>query len=281
MKTSFKISNKLKSVLTAIGVIAVAGAVLLLMSFASSRHETVVCKGIVVNIEDENLKGFIDRSDIMEMVRSKGHKILGNKVVDINTSVLENILDANPHILKAEVYSTIDGWVHIDVQQRNPIARIINTKEENYYIDEQGKFMPLSEKYAEPVIVASGFINEGYAQQQISVNPTDLNLPDDSLQKLPVLSQVFLLAQKLQSDPSWDAMFEQIYVNENGEIELIPRLGNQYILIGDVSRLDEKLDKLHNLYLHGFPATGWEQYESINLKYKNQVVCKKKNNSSL
>ena len=37
-----------------------------------------------------------------------------------------------------------------------------------------------------------------------------------------MLSQVFLLAEHLKRDSSWDAMFEQIYVDENGEIELIP-----------------------------------------------------------
>lgn len=277
MKTNFKINDKLRSAFLIAGYVLVAATVLTLMSFAAKRNHELICKGVVVNIEDENVKGFIDRSDIMEIVRSKGKKIIGNKVADINTFMLEKIIDANPHVLKAEVYSTIDGWVHIDVQQRTPIVRIINSKGENFYIDNQGKFMPLSEKYSDPVMVASGQIAEGLVQQKLGLDVNGLPLPDDSLGKLPMLSQVFLLAEHLKRDSSWDAMFEQIYVDENGEIELIPRLGNNYILLGNIANLDEKLNLLLNLYRQGFPATGWDQYESINLKFKGQVVCKKKN----
>ncbi len=246
MKTNFKINDKLRSAFLIAGYVLVAATVLTLMSFAAKRNHELICKGVVVNIEDENVKGFIDRSDIMEIVRSKGKKIIGNKVADINTFMLEKIIDANPHVLKAEVYSTIDGWVHIDVQQRTPIVRIINSKGENFYIDNQGKFMPLSEKYSEPVMVASGQIAEGLVQQKLGLDVNGLPLPDDSLGKLPMLSQVFLLAEHLKRDSSWDAMFEQIYVDENGEIELIPRLGNNYILLGNIANLDEKL----NLLLH-------------------------------
>ena len=69
MKINFKISNKLRSVLTITGYVLVAATVLTLMSFATKRNHELVYKGVVVNIEDENVKGFIDRSDIMEIVR--------------------------------------------------------------------------------------------------------------------------------------------------------------------------------------------------------------------
>ncbi|MBS1764139.1 MAG: hypothetical protein JSS90_04125 [Bacteroidetes bacterium] len=271
------LNKKTKYILTVSGYVAMAGVVLALMSFANRRSEKLTCEGVIINIQDENIKGFVDRSEVMEMLMSKGKKIIGAPLVDINTNVLEKIMDSNPYVFKSEVYSTIDGWVHVDIKQRSPILRIINSKEESFYIDDRGKFMPLAEKYSEPVIVATGNLTDTYVQQQLAPFDEEMTLENDSLQKLPVLTQVFLLAEKLKSDSSWDAMFEQIYVNENKEIELIPRLGNQIILLGDVTNLNEKLEKLDNLYKHGLSSTGWEQYELINLKYKNQVVCKKRN----
>ncbi|HNR49459.1 MAG TPA: hypothetical protein PKN14_09460 [Bacteroidia bacterium] len=272
------LNKKITRILTITGYVAIAGVVLVLMSFANHRSTKVLCEGVVINIEDESIKGFVDRSDVMEMILSKGKKIIGSPLVDINTNVLEKIIDANPYVFKSEVYSTIDGWVHVDIKQRSPVLRIINSKDESFYIDDRGKFMPLAEKYSEPVLVANGNLNDTYVQQQLAPFDEELTLESDSLEKLPVLTQLFLLAEKLKSDSSWDAMFEQIYVNENNEIELIPRLGNQVILIGDITNLNQKLEKLDNLYKHGLPSTGWEQYELINLKYKNQVVCKRKDN---
>lgn len=274
----FNLNNKTKQLLIISGYVMMAGVILVLMSFANKRIQKLNCEGIIINIEDENIKGFVDRNDIMEMILSKGTKIVGKPLVDINTNVLEKIIDANPYVFKSEVYSTIDGWVHVDIKQRNPILRIINSKDESFYIDDRGKFMPLAEKYSEPVIVATGNLADTYVQQQLTSFGESLTLANDSLQKLPMLTQLFLLAEKLKADSTWDAMFEQIYVNENNEIELIPRLGNQVILLGDITDLNEKLDKLCNLYKYGFPSTSWEQYEQINLKFKNQVVCKKGNN---
>lgn len=76
MKTNFKINDKLRSAFLIAGYVLVAATVLTLMSFAAKRNHELICKGVVVNIEDENVKGFIDRSDIMEIVRSKGKKSL-------------------------------------------------------------------------------------------------------------------------------------------------------------------------------------------------------------
>ena len=68
----------------------------------------------------------------------------------------------------------------------------------------------------------------------------------------------------------------QIYINDKSEFELIPLLGDQIILFGDISRLDEKLMYLETFYRQETKNLGWTQYKTINLKFKNQVVCTKK-----
>jgi cell division protein FtsQ len=60
-------------------------------------------------------------------------------------------------------------------------------------------------------------------------------------------------------------------------MELIPRLGQHRILLGDTTDLRDKLDRMRTFYLQGLNNTGWDKYELINLKYKNQVVCTKRN----
>ena len=74
----------------------------------------------------------------------------------------------------------------------------------------------------------------------------------------------------------WNAQIEQVYVNADGELELIPRVGNQTILFGDEKGMEEKFSKLYTFYKEGLSKTGWNQYKTINVTFKDQVVCSKK-----
>jgi len=84
------------------------------------------------------------------------------------------------------------------------------------------------------------------------------------------------LAKFVDQSEFWKAQLVQIYVNEDNEIELIPRVGSHRILIGDVENLEEKFNKLMLFYEKGLSKTGWNEYSIINLKFKDQVVCTKR-----
>ena len=71
------------------------------------------------------------------------------------------------------------------------------------------------------------------------------------------------------------AQIDQVYVTEGGEFELIPRIGNHVILLGKAVDLDDKFRKLYAFYKLGLNKIGWNKYNIINIKYKNQVVCSK------
>jgi cell division protein FtsQ len=64
-------------------------------------------------------------------------------------------------------------------------------------------------------------------------------------------------------------------VNEHQELELIPRVGNHRVLLGDTIDLQDKFRRLMIFYKEGLSKTGWNNYSVINLKFRNQVVCTK------
>jgi cell division protein FtsQ len=64
-------------------------------------------------------------------------------------------------------------------------------------------------------------------------------------------------------------------VRPDKEIEMIPKLGADAILIGDKTNLKEKLRKLKLFYLKGLPQSGWKEYALINLKFHDQLICTK------
>jgi len=178
-------------------------------------------------------------------------------------------LNNNSSIGYAEVYSTIDGVLKIELNQRNPILRVFTEYGDSYYIDENGWMMPLSDKFTSRVLVANGAIKTSFAMGY-EINIMDLKQEDKRLKDL------YLLSSFINSNSFLKAQIVQIYLKENGDLELIPRVGNQEILFGKAENIKEKFDKLMIFYKQGLSKTGWNGYKRINLKYNKQVVCTKK-----
>ena len=80
----------------------------------------------------------------------------GCNIVSVDKDSLEYILVRNSVIKSAQVYYTLDGYFHVEITQRKPVLRIMSG--EGYYVDEDGKIMPLSRKYTSRVVVATGNI---------------------------------------------------------------------------------------------------------------------------
>ena len=165
--------------------------------------------------------------------------------------------------------------MHIVIVQREPILRIINYDCTSYYIDCDGALFPLSGKYTARVLAANGKINEPYNLRYTKdITKTEAK---DELGRKFIVDDLFILAKFIRADKFLDAFIEQIFINNNDEIELVPKVGTFTILLGDIQNLEEKFTNLKALILIGLPREGWNKYETINIKYKNQVVCTKIN----
>jgi cell division protein FtsQ len=105
------------------------------------------------------------------------------------------------------------------VKQRNPIVRI-NGQKDNFYMDENGVFMPLSDKYTARVIVVSGYIFEPYAYGEARLlsrkNDEDtLYFPNIAPYKYSLKDTLFTLAKFINASDFWKAEIEQVYVTQN------------------------------------------------------------------
>jgi cell division protein FtsQ len=250
------------------------------VGFTQKRQAEMLCKGVNIQIKNPD-DGFVDQSDVLQMIHDKYGMPEGKPMNAINISLLENIINNNPFVSRAEVFSSVDGKLNVEVTPRNPIVRIINNQDESFYIDEEGTFMPLSEKYSASVPLANGFISDNEALHKIRLLK-EREVGDTSIHARTI-EKVYMLADYLRNHDFWNAQVQQVYVNEDGDIELIPRVGNHTIIIGDLSgqqayekEMDEKFGKLFLFYKEGLNKQGWDRYKTINLKYKDQVVCTKK-----
>jgi cell division protein FtsQ len=245
------------------------------MGFVNKEQDSLTCKSLDVNVNQDYDLDFLNKDDIAKLIHDRGDSIVGQPKSSINVAELETALNSHADIANAEVYMTIDGQVKVEVKQRRPIIRVINADGDSYYIDDEGKLMPLSDKYTARVIIANGYILEPYARRyQYSIN----DIGKDSMAKEnSLLDELYAMSNYINADEFWKAQIKQIYINVDREMEIVPLVGNQKIIFGDTTAMDEKFKKLMTFYQQGLNITGWwDKYSSINLKFKNQIVCTKK-----
>ena len=90
------------------------------------------------------------------------------------------------------------------------------------------------------------------------------------------IASLWCLARFIHDNPQYDGVFDQVTVDEKGDLVLTPKLGNTIVIVGDTTRLAEKFENLWAFYDQGVKKVGWDTYKTINLKYNNQLVCTKK-----
>lgn len=246
-------------------------SLLTILGFANNALDEKQCNNIEVNVNNIDEHDFVKNDDVFTMLKEKNKKLKGEAMGNIDVAALERMFNANSHIANAEVYKTIDGAVKINITTKRPIARIINYQGESFYLDEDGYLMRWSDKYTANLPVFTGNIYESYdVCYKINYNKTDIN---DSLLIKNNLFGIYRLAKYLDSSEFWKAQIEQIYIGN--DVELVPLAGSHIIVLGNFQDIDEKMNKLLVFYQHGLNKVGWNIYETINLKYKNQIVCSK------
>jgi len=249
--------------------IVVAISVLVALGFVNKNQELMVLKKPIINIDYETENRFIDEEDVLVQIINK-NDTTPLLMKDIDVTELEKKINANAAIKSAQIYKTIDGNLVVDVKQRRPIARIFSNNT-SYYIDENGWLMPTSKTYTSRLLVVSGGYFEPYSKRY-KYNYAHLN---DSLVEKTMLDEIYKISKYIDESEFWKAQIEQVYVNKDLEFELVPKVGNHKIVFGGIDNLKGKFEKLMIFYEKGLKKTGWNEYSTINLKYKNQVVCTK------
>ncbi|MBN8702412.1 MAG: hypothetical protein J0M08_05075 [Bacteroidetes bacterium] len=244
------------------------------LGFVDKEQNKLKCKDIIVNIDNEDLF-FVESPDIKAYFKDKGDSIVNQLIKTVDIAKLEHVLQVHPAIDEAQVYIDGRNILQVHIKQRKPVVRIYNANGENYYLDNKGRLMPISEKYAARVLIANGSIYEPYNKRYL-YSVEDI-LKNDFAKYYSKLDDIYAIAEYLSKNSFWNSQIQQLFVNEENEIELIPIVGNHIIVFGDGSDVEEKFTKLKLFYLEGLNKTGWwNNYAVINVKYKGQLVCTKR-----
>lgn len=219
---------------------------------------------IVADIQPmSNGFNLIRQAEVEEILhKGFGFTLRGVHFDELDINRIERVLEADPFIKETEAYVDGGNNLQLEIVQREPVIRIIDAQNANYYLDSEGIRMPLSKHFTARVLVATG-----------NIPPYS---PDFLKRKKYLLKDIFDLGTKIAANDFLNPLVEQVYVNKEGEMILVPKVGNQKILIGNIENIEDKLYRLEQFYKKALPFEGWDKYSLINLKFKNQIICKKR-----
>ncbi len=233
------------------------------MGFVGTAQEELVCQSVDIQIDPgvgEDPLQFVDKAMVTENICEalKIPSIEGQNLERLSPARLERVLLKNDFVKKTVAYKDVPGILYLKVEQKRPIARVM-TGNLDYYITEDGGKMPVSNDATCKVPIISGCVYEG------------MQYKDSMTSKAG--KDVFAIALAIDTSIFWKAQVEQIEVDSSGDIVFYMNLGNQKVIVGEVTDLYDKLNKLKVFYAKVLNTRGWNTFNVLNLKFKNQVVC--------
>lgn len=237
--------------------------VTVLAGFANADRERERCWRLDIEVEQLSGLYFIDEASVREHILNLGDAVVGSRIDSLQIDPIRKALLKLPSVKNATVYTTVDGRLYVNVTQRKPLFRVFNKRGESYYVDTEGKRMPLSKQYTARVPVLTGEVTTPFAPGAASENEER------------TLEAAIHLFNHIENDPFWSAQTEHVALNSEGDFVIIPRIGHCTMVIGDTADLSSKFRRLHAFLLDIAHKSNLNQYKSINVKYRDQVVCER------
>jgi cell division protein FtsQ len=253
--------------------IALAVGAAALLYFSKTENDNKICKNISCSINYNNHPQLISGEDVLKSLTTKFGDFNQKKISEIDLLKIANLIKSNPYFSKTDVVLSVEGILQVSVTQCNPILRIIDNTGKQFYISEEGRIMPINQKYpVKSLLVTSGTSNI------LSYGKNIYSIADSNKNERDLISNLYSahhLGKIIITDTILNSLIEQIDINPAGKIQLVTKAGSHIIQFGDTTLSSEKLDNLKHFYKNALTKTGWTKYSVLNLEYKNQVVCRK------
>lgn len=232
-----------------IRLVLIIFVMIFLYSFSSKRNSERKISKIDIKFEsNENM--FLTHEMVNNLLIQKlgGTSSIQKDKLDLNT--LETVLDDHEMIEKAQVFSTIDGFLNTRITQKTPIVRVI-TDNDSYYIDSKGDRMSLSQNFSARVPLVSGEISKGNEKPYL------------------------LLFNEIKKDDFLSKNITGAQIMPSGNVVLTNRSYDYKITFGKPINVEKKLKNYKAFFQHAIKDTLIKSYKEVNVMFTQQVVCKK------
>jgi cell division protein FtsQ len=242
--------------------IVLGSSVLVLLVAAINIKNHKLCKGIEIEIVGVKEIFFLDKADILKVVADEGIvNPAGKAITGFNLQRLEAVLEKNVWVKDAELFFDNNLLLHINILEKEPVARIFTRSANSFYMDSSGSIMPLNNKINVKLPVFTGFPDDKKQSQR-----------DDSI----LVSHIKNVTMYILNNKFWLAQIAQVDITADKNFEMIPTVGNHIIEFGNGDHYESKFNRLMAFYKQVLSHTGINTYSRISVQYNRQVIGTKK-----
>ncbi len=237
--------------------LAVGTGMILLLAAAIRGRNKEKLRAYTIEIKAGPGGAFLTEGDVEELLQHSTAGVRGERLGLFNLRLVEQKIKSHVWIRDAQLYFDNQDVLHVQVQEKVPLARLFTVSGGSTYLDEQGRLMPLSLIKTIKVPVFTGLSDSVLSRK-----------PDTVL-----LQQVFAMAQYLARDSFWASQVAQIDYTSAQEWELIPVVGDHVVKLGSLTDIEAKLRRLMIFYQQVLSKTGLSRYRMIDVRFNGQVIA--------
>jgi cell division protein FtsQ len=234
--------------LTILKFLLLIALVVFLFSFTNKRNEHRKLKKIEVEFIDEN-SPFITLNTVNKLLIQNQANVTSIDKETLVLNEMEHRLLENPMIRDAQVFMTVDGVLGVKIEQRTPIARVVASPD--YYLDADGKSMPLSTVYSARVPLVNG--------------NSKMNL-----------EEITTLLLKINEDEFMKEIVVGLDVEKDGNITMRLRKHAFKVFFGKARSIEKKFQNFKAFYQKTKQDSSLNGYELVNLQFESQVIATKR-----
>ena len=223
--------------------------VIFLYSFTSNRNSHRKLKKSEVIFVGEN-NNFVEQESVNKLLIENSSDVKSIAKDELNLNKLENSINAHPMIQKSDVFVSVDGVLKAVVQQKTPVARVVD-EQGSFYIDYEGNTMPLSDNYTARVPLISG---ENNLKNKKKLSEILKMIYDDEFLKKNIIGiQVLSDESLLMSNRNFDYQID----------------------FGRMLNEEQKFKNYKAFFQKAVLDSTLYKYKKISLRFTHQVVCTK------
>ena len=256
-----------KKILSIVLWVATAAALVWLFVYAREDYLHTPLKSI--NLIPETDSGFVSKSALHKELEDFCKELGRSKEIKaVNMIDIQNHLDANPWIESSASNIDLNGTLNVNFKEYTPQFRVFGKDGQTRYVTRSGMVIPPSPVYTPYVLIASG----------------NFDIKDDSLSY--ALNDTLDRDRNLINALHWFEAIEgnsfirncvgQLYCNGRNEFEITVKGIEARVIIGDTCDAADKLKRLEIFMKQRVNHPETKELKSINLNYKNQIVCTKR-----
>ena len=228
------------------------------IGFVEKQAQLKTYGGLEVDMEAVSGVYFVEDKEIEQLIGAAFPNLKSDlPVTEVPLAMIETRLAGHPFIKSAQASIGHKGILTVKIRQHEPIARIAIPMGADGYITTEGLIIPTSPTYTSRVLILVG----KYAETLMDQGNVD------------AMPELMPLIRFITKDEFWSAQVTELEVNKKDDIRLHQQVGKQVIEFGDAQDIVSKFKRIEVLYKEILPRKGWNAYERISVKFKNQIVC--------